>query len=125
MNRLPSIVVIAIIPCIGMLGCQSSSESVLRRVSSSDYTATLSQRNSGAMSRGSTLVSLIAKGVPDNDTHGEIVFSTVWNQAVDMRWIDSKHLELTCSSCEAKDVTFEVVKAGDVFISYDSNLRVP
>jgi hypothetical protein len=76
------------------------------------------------MSRGSTLVSLRAKGVPDNDTHGEIVFGTTWNQAIDMKWIDPKHLELTCSSCMAKDLTFEVVKAGDVLISYDNNLRV-
>ena len=35
---------------------------------------------------------------------------------------DSKNLELTCSSCTTKDVTFEVAKTGEVFIEYDSNL---
>lgn len=125
MKSVPNILLIGLFACIGMLGClPSSSESVLRQASSSAYTATLSQRNMGAMSRGSTLVSLRLKGVPDSNTHGEIIFGTIWNQAVDMKWVDPKHLELSCSSCTAKDVTLEVVKAGDVLISYDDNLRV-
>jgi hypothetical protein len=123
MKRLPNGLFLAILPCAGALGClPASSDVVLRHVSSSENTATLSQRNSGAMSRGSTLVSLLAKGVPDNDTHGVVVLATAWNQPVDMRWIDPKHLELTCPTCDANDVTFEAVKAGDVVISYGNNL---
>jgi hypothetical protein len=76
------------------------------------------------MSRGSTLVSLLAKGVPDNDTHGGIVFSTAWKSPVEMRWVEPRHLELTCSTCAVKDITFEAVKAGDVLISYGDNLRM-
>jgi hypothetical protein len=125
MKRVFNSFIFAILPCVGMLGClPSSSELVLRQVSSSDYTATLSKRNSGAMSRGSTLVSVRGKAVPDNDTHGVIVFGASYGAVVDMKWIDPKHLELSCSSCTVKDVNFEVVKASDVLISYDNNLRV-
>ena len=124
MKRLPGLVSLALIPFTGMLGClPASSNRVLQQISSSDFTATLSQLNSGAMSRGATLVSLRANATPDSDTHGQVVFSATWDKPIAMNWIDPKHLELTCSSCTTKDVTFEVVKTGEVLISYDSNLR--
>ena len=96
---------------------------VVRQVSSSDYTATLSKRNSGAMSRGSTLVSVRLTSVPDNDTHGEIVLDVAGDKPVEMMWISPHHLSLSCSSCVPQDVTDETVKAGEIAITYSDNLR--
>ena len=76
------------------------------------------------MNRGATLVSLRANATPDGDTHGEIVFSTAWDKPILMDWVDPKHLALSCPSCTTRYVTFEVVKTGEMLISYDNNLRV-
>ena len=76
------------------------------------------------MSRGATLVSVRSNATPDSDTHGQIVFSSTWDKPIVMKWIDPMHLEVTCSSCTPKDVTFEVVKTGEVLITYDDNLKV-
>jgi hypothetical protein len=109
----------------GLAGClPSSSNVVVSQASNSEYTATLSNRNSGAMSRGSTLVSVRLKNVPDNDTHGLIVLDVTWNRPVEMRWIGPHNLAVSCASCTVQDVDFEVVKSGDVVITYGDNLRV-
>ena len=66
--------IVVMLLSISMLGCLPvSSNVVVGHVESAEYTATLSKRNSGAMSKGSTLVSVRAKGVPDDSTHGLIV----------------------------------------------------
>jgi hypothetical protein len=102
------------------LGClPSSSNIVSARVASSENTATLSKRNSGAMSKGSTLVSVLANGVPDNSTDGLIVLGIIGDQPVEMKWIDPHNLALSCQQCTPQDVDFEVVKSGDITISYD------
>jgi hypothetical protein len=108
-----------------IVGCRSSpSNVVVHSVSTADYTATLSSRNSGAMSRGSTFVSLRLKNVPDNDTHGQIVFAVTWNKPVEMKWAGTHELAISCTSCTTKDVDFEAVKSGDIVITYDENLRI-
>jgi hypothetical protein len=116
-------VAIGVYACI--VGCLSSpSNVVMHSISTADYTATLSSRNSGAMSRGSTFVSLRLKNVSDNDTHGQIVFAATWNKPVEMKWVGTHELAISCASCTTKDVDFEAVKSGDIVISYDENLRL-
>jgi len=111
--------------CVGIAGCLlSSSNIVVDHVSNSEYTATLSRRNTGAMSKGSTLVSLRLNSVPDNDTHGLIVLDVFGAEPVEMKWTGLHNLALSCTSCTPQDVNGEVVKAGDVTINYDENLHV-
>ena len=75
------------------------------------------------MSKGSTLVSIRLNGVPDNDTHGLIVLGLDGSKPIEMNWLDSKHLGISCPSCKSTDVNFEVVKTGDITIIYGDNLR--
>ena len=105
-------------------GClPSPSNTIEKQIFSAQYTATLSKRNSGATSRGSTLVSVRLSSVLDTDTHGLIVLGVNGNKAVEMKWIDARHLLLSCASCNPDEVNFESVKTGDVNVSYDINLR--
>jgi hypothetical protein len=69
-------------------------------------------------------IRLNSLSVSESDTHGEIVLAISGDKAVEMKWLDAHHLALRCSSCEAREVNLEVVKAGDVFMIYDANLRV-
>lgn len=111
--------------CLSMVGCLPASSNVVSaRVASSENTATLSKRNSGAMSKGSTLVSVRANGVPDNSTHGMIVLGIIGDKPVEMKWIGPHHLALSCQPCTPQDVNFEVVKSGDITISYSDSLDV-
>ncbi|HTZ56718.1 MAG TPA: hypothetical protein VMB49_01410 [Acidobacteriaceae bacterium] len=111
--------------CFCIVGCLPSSSNVVStRVQGSEYTATLSKRNSGAMSKGSTLVSVRANGVPDDATHGLIILGIAGDHLVEMKWIDPHNLALSCSSCAPQDVNFEAIKSGDVTISYDKGLSV-
>jgi hypothetical protein len=111
--------------CISMVGCLlASSNVVVARVASSENTATLSKRNSGAMSKGSTLVSVRANGVPDDSSHGLIVLGITGDKPVEMKWIGPHNLALSCQSCIPQDVNFEVVKSGDVIISYSDSVSV-
>ena len=106
-------------------GClPSTSNVVVGHVSGPEYIATLSKRNSGAMSRGSTLISVRLNGVPDNDTHGEIVLALYGDKPVEIKWIGPRNLALSCSSCTQRDVNDEVVKAGAILLTYDDNLRI-
>jgi hypothetical protein len=110
---------------INTAGClPPSSNVVVARVSSSENTAILSKRNSGAMSKGSTLVSVRANTVPDDSTHGAIVLGLIGDRPIEMKWTSPKNLALSCQTCSPQDVDFEVVKAGDITISYSDNLRV-
>ena len=97
---------------------------VVSHVSNSEYIATLSKRNSGAASKGSTLVSVRLNSVPDNDTHGLIVLGVDGNKPVEMEWLGLHHLALSCSACKPEDVNDEVVKAGHIIITYSDNLRI-
>ena len=113
---------VVLIASIG--GCSPSGSSiVVSQVSSSTDTATLSKRDSGATSKGSTLVSIRLTSVPDNDTHGLIVLGIDGDKAVEMKWIDPHHLALSCGSCSPQDINFQVVKTGDIAITYDAKLR--
>lgn len=108
-----------------IVGCLPSSSNVVSaRVQGVEYTATLSKRDSGAMSKGSTLVSVRANGVPDDATHGLIVLGISGDKPIEMRWIDPHSLALSCSSCAPKDVNFEAVKTGELTISYDTGLSI-
>jgi len=110
---------------IGSLGClPASSNVVVGHIESADNIATLSKRNSGAMSKGSTLVSVLAKGVPDNSTHGTIVLGVTGDKPVEMKWIGPHNLALSCPPCNPQEVNFEVVRTGEVTISYSENLSV-
>lgn len=110
---------------ISILGClPASSNVVVGHIESAENIATLSKRNSGAMSRGSTLVSVLAKGVPDNSTHGTIVLGVTGNKPVEMKWTGPRNLALSCQPCTPQDVNFEVVRTGDVTISYSQSLSV-
>src|SRR5579883_2760695 len=83
--------------CIATVGClPPSSNEVSARVVGPEYTATLSKRNSGAMSKGSTLVSIRANGVPDDSTHGVIVLGINGDHPVEMKWIGPHNLSLSC-----------------------------
>ena len=116
---------VAIVVLATIIGCMPrSSEIVVRQVTSSEYTATLSKRNSGAMSKGSTLVSVRLTSVPDNDTHGLIVLDVTGDKPVEMKWIGPHSLALSCASCVPQDVNDETVKAGQIAITYSDNLRV-
>jgi hypothetical protein len=116
---------IGIVLCLGALGCLPSSNVVVARVVGPECTVTLSQRNSGlSTSRGSTIVSVILNGVPDNDTHGEIVLEMYGRHSVEMKWVGPRDLSLSCQQCTPKDVNFEAVKVGDLAITYDKNLDV-
>ena len=107
---------------LGLCGCSPASEKVVRQVQSGVYTATVAERNSGAMSAGSTLVSIILSTVPDNDTHGEIVFGIRGKRNVSISWLDNRHLFVSCADCKDSDVNFEAVRTGDVSISYAAEL---
>jgi hypothetical protein len=114
-----------VVLCITMVGCLPASSNVVSaRVASSENTATLSKRNSGAMSKGSTLVSVRANGVPDDSTHGLIVLGIIGDKPVEMKWIGPHSLALSCQPCTPQDVNFEVVKSGDITISYSDSLVV-
>ena len=109
----------------GITGCLPSSSNVVNgHISNSENTATLSKRDSGAMSKGSTLVSVRPNGVPDNDTHGQIELGLIGDKGVEMKWIGPRNLSLTCATCTRQDITFEVVKSGDIVITYGDNLSI-
>ncbi len=108
-----------------MTGCLPASSNVVSAiVVGPEYTATLSKRDSGAMSKGSTFVSVRANGVPDDSTHGLIVFGVNGNKPVEMKWIGPHNLALSCQPCISQDVNLEVVKSVDITISYSDGLRV-
>ena len=108
-----------------LLGCLPASSNVVSaRVVGPMYTATLSKRDSGAMSKGSTLVSVMANGVPDNATHGTIVLGIKGDWPVEMNWTSPQSLSLSCQRCSPQDVDFQAVKSGDVEITYDKGLAV-
>jgi hypothetical protein len=108
-----------------VLGClPSQSIVVVQQLVGPEYTATLSKRNSGAASRGSTLVSVRLTSVPDNDTHGVIVLGVDGDRHIQMKWKDSHHLSLACETCKAADVNFEATKAGEVIIDFDPHLAI-
>ena len=110
---------------LAVVGClPGASKTVVLQASSPEYIATIAKRNSGAPSKGSTLVSVHLAGAPDDDTHGTIVLGLTGDKSIGLKWSDPHHLALTCESCKPEDVNFEVTKAGDVFVTYDSNLRV-
>jgi hypothetical protein len=114
-----------IVLCISMVGClPESSNVVVARVAGPENIATLSKRNSGAMSKGSTFVSILANGVPDNSTHGLIVLGVIGDRPVQMKWTDPHNLFLSCLPCTPQDVNFEAVKTGDLTISYGDGLYV-
>jgi hypothetical protein len=108
----------------GLLGCYPRTEFVVSSTSSERGIATLSKRDSGAMSYGSTLVSIREKGVPDNDTHGLIVFGARGDQDVKIAWKNARNLMISCSSCKQEDVNYEVVKSDGVIISYSPEIAV-
>jgi hypothetical protein len=101
-----------------------SSDVICAHVVGPEYTATLSKRNSGAMSRGSTLVSVIANGVPDNATHGVVVLGISGDRSVQMQWRGPRALSLGCQQCASKDVNFQAIRAGNVTISYGDGCNV-
>ena len=108
-----------------VFGCMpSQSIIVVQQLSGSEYTATLSKRNSGAAGPGSTLVSVRLTGVPDNETHGVIVLGISGDKPIQLKWIDAHHLSLACESCKAEDVNFEATKTGDVIVGFDPHLSV-
>lgn len=111
--------------CIAAIGCLPPSNNVVSaRITGSEYTATLSKRNSGAMSKGSTLVSVRANGVPDDSTHGLIVLGVNGDHPIEIIWSGPRSLSISCQQCTPQDVNFEAVKSGDVTISYDNGLNV-
>ena len=117
--------IVVMLLSISMLGCLPvSSNVVVGHVESAEYTATLSKRNSGAMSKGSTLVSVRAKGVPDDSTQGLIVLGVTGDKLIEMRWTGPYNLVLSCQPCAPQDVNFEAVRAGDITISYGETFRI-
>lgn len=124
MKKMLVMIQIAAMLCVGTVGClPSSSNIVSARVVGAEYTATLSKRNSGAMSKGSTLVSIRANHVPDDATHGLIVLGLNGDQPVEMKWNGPHSLSISCQPCTPQDVNFEAIKSGDVTISYDKGLN--
>jgi hypothetical protein len=77
------------------------------------------------MSRGSTLVSIRLKGVPDNEAHGSVVLGLYGDKDVQVSWQNSRGLTIACASCKPSDVNFQAVRSGDVVISYGSELVPP
>lgn len=69
-------------------------------------------------------VRLNSLSVSDTDTHGEVVFSISGDQAIEAEWLDRNHLDLHCASCKAAAVNLEVVKAGEIYVTYGANLVV-
>ncbi len=113
---------VLLLPVCLSVGCQSVI--VGKQLASPEYTATIVKRDSGAMSRGSTIVSVRLTSVPDNATHGTGVLDVFGDQTVDIRWRDPRHLFVSCKSCRPRDINFEAVKSGEVYISYDKNLTI-
>ena len=105
-------------------GCFAGGNSLSSKTRGPEFTASLSKRDSGATSRGSTFVSIVADGVPDDSTHGVIVFSVSRNQDVQERWLDAHHLEVTCSLCKWEDITLETLLVSKVVIVYGANLSM-
>jgi hypothetical protein len=116
-----AVIALAQLLSLGLIGCSSD---VVNRVQGAQYTATLSKRNSGAMSRGSTLVGVRLNEVPDNSTHGQIVLGLYGDKAVAMQWKGPHELYLSCPSCQRQDVDFEAVKSGEITIRYSDGLDV-
>ena len=111
---------------LAITGClPSQSVVVVQRLSSAENTAILSKRDSGAPSRGSTLVRVRLNSVPNYVAHGTYVLGLTGNQIVTMKWITPRHLALSCNSCIPQDVNYEVTKVGDVVVTYDAHLTVP
>jgi hypothetical protein len=123
----PISTLLAVAPMVlgSLLGCDPCKETVVEQVSSTEYLATISKRDCGAMGRGSTLVSIRLNGVPDNDTHGGIVLGLYGNKDVHVSWRDSRELTIDCPSCRSSDVDSQTVKSAGVTIHYGSELTPP
>jgi hypothetical protein len=117
-----ALIALAPLLSLGLIGC--SNDVVLSRAQGPQYTATVSKRNSGAMSRGSTLVSIRANSVSDDSTHGQVVFGIDGDHPIMVQWTDPHDLAVNCSSCKPEDVNFEAVKAGETTIRYGNSLQV-
>ncbi len=76
------------------------------------------------MSKGSTLVSVRLKNVPDNETYGVIVLGLAGNQSLVVRWIGPNELFLDCATCNPDNINFEVVKTGDIKVVYGRSLII-
>lgn len=119
------ILMMLMVLCGGVFGClPKSSNVIISHVSTAENIATLSKRDSGAMSKGSTLVSVRSNRVPDNDTHGLVVFQVVGDRPIEIKWLSAHNLAISCASCTSQDVSFEVVKSDDLIISYSNNLAI-
>lgn len=115
----------AIVFSIITVGCSpSESEVVSARIVGAENTATLSKRNSGAMSYGSSIVSVRLNGAPDDATHGPIVLELKGDHAITMKWTDARNLYVSCQDCSTQGINLEVVRLGDVTIRYDDNLKI-
>jgi len=124
MRKLTFVTPLLFATLVGVNGCLSADDVVVSRISNAGYTATLSKRDHGALSRGSTLVSIRLDYVPDNDTHGLVVLGVDGNKPIEMKWLGDRNLALNCSSCKPQDVNFQAVKAGGLVITYGASLKV-
>jgi hypothetical protein len=100
-------------------GCWACKAVVVGRVSSTENIATLSERDCGAMGRGSTLLSVRHLNVPDNDTHGVVVFAVSGVRKMEFNWRDARTLAVKCDACAEGEINFKAVKSGDVEIVYE------
>jgi hypothetical protein len=116
-----AVIALAQVLSLGLIGCSSD---VVNRIQGAQYTATLSKRKSGAMSRGSTLVGVLLNEVPDNSTHGQIVLGLYGDKSVGMQWKGPHELYLSCASCKPEEVDFEAVKSSEITIRYSDGLDV-
>jgi hypothetical protein len=71
------------------------------------------------MGRGSTLLSVRHLNVPDNDTHGVVVFAVSGVRKMEFNWRDARTLAVKCDACAEGEINFKAVKSGDVEIVYE------
>lgn len=91
----------------------SSSETTTTSASSGEYTAT-----SFHAVDGRTNVSIRLSNASADQTHGTIVFTVHGSHGINLKWMSSRSLLVSCSSCRSDDVSLEVVRFGNAEITY-------
>ncbi len=79
-------------------------------------TATVVQVGCGAMAKDATWVTVHRTGQKYDDSN-DIVFSVREQRPMEVSWSDDRHLNLFCR-CRDEDVHLQIVKRGDISISY-------
>ena len=80
-------------------------------------TATVIWIGCGAIAKDATWLTLHRTG-EKYDRSDDVVFSTVQQHSLEIKWVDDSHLSVDCRGCREDDVRLQVTKKGTITISY-------